>query len=174
VAKLKIHNNIIDGTFLKGFWCRDVTGVYRWNYLPGACIKALKTFNYVPFRDGTLETSLRRNLASVGFVSSPLYRTLCSRFPYIGGKTESFSIFRESSHELDPSELQGFMVRRYTKYGTDLIDDLENHLASVRVGDKLHHPGWRVLAICDYDDGDLNGQGIFSKEECFPYNENGF
>jgi hypothetical protein len=157
VAKLKRHSEATFGTFLKGFWCQDTAGVYRWNYLPGAMIKLCKTFSYLPWRDGSLETCFRRNLSSIGLSCSPLYRVLTKRFPFLGAKRDDFKMFREVVVVLREDQLLRFMYYRYGEIGTELVLDLERKLESIEVGQRCHHPAWKILASCDYGDGSVNG-----------------
>lgn len=160
VAKLKSHTSVGFGTFLKGFWNLDSAGFYRWNYLPGSIIKLMKTFNYVPLRDGTLTECFKRNFYSIGMCSAPLYRIFVKRWnlPTRVLKQQDFKILRDSYHELNALALDQFLEYRYSANGKRLIYSMETILSTAEVGADLYNPVWELLACVDYGDGIPNGK----------------
>jgi hypothetical protein len=82
---------------------------------------------------------------------------LTKRFPFLGVKRDDFKMFREVVVVLREDQLLRFMYYRYGEIGTELILDLERKLESIEVGQRCHHPAWKILASCDYGDGSVNG-----------------
>lgn len=150
-AKEVRHSNPSFGTFLKGFWCRAVDGLYHWSPLPSAAMKMLKSMAPVP----SLLKGLQMNLSSVGPVPTPLLRVLLQKYsPSSFTRQETdFKIFSEKTHDLLPLELESFLSYRYGPDAPDLFNELEGALLSADLGDRVFHPLWKILADVDYGDG---------------------
>lgn len=150
-AKIKVHTRIADVTFLKGFWCLDISGSYVWNYLPSLSLKLLKTFE---LGKATLKQKLCENLSSIGPCSSPLISTLIKRFiPEFKVAPTIYKVFANTWRELVPRKINKFMTRRYGRDGMMMIQSLDSLLESVELGSELFHPAWMRLALVDYGEG---------------------
>ncbi len=151
-AKIKIHSHLADVTFLKGFWCLDITGHYVWNYLPSLSLKLLKTFTFGS--TDTLKKKLCENLSSIGPCSTPIISTLIKRFiPEFKQASTVYKIFSTDWRELHPVKINKFLMRRYGGECLPLFHSLISQLEVVVLGSDLYHPLWRLLASVDYGDG---------------------
>jgi hypothetical protein len=148
IAKTKIVN-YRDCTFLRGFWCVDLFGVYRWNYLPSVAIKVLKTLkvhsDMFPFSFNSSLSALKASFSSIGPCASPILRVFVQRFG--DGTVDPRFALRlarvEKSH-LNAFELHRFLKNRYGD--VDLIYSLERRCEKVELFGDLRHPAWAVLA----------------------------
>lgn len=150
-AKLIYHAIFTDGTFLKGFWCRNLFGTFTWTCLPSQMIKLCKTFDFT--NTSTLQGIFLKNLSSVGYSSTPLIRVMLKRFNIDFSKRSMrfWKVYSDCLNVLDESSLVSFCVRRY-KVSFSLFVSLESLLLVTPLGSPLHHPLWARLAKRDYGD----------------------
>lgn len=149
VAKLVHHDTWYHGTFLKGFWCLGVDGLYHWSYLPSMALKLCKGFDV----NRTCEVIMESNFSSLGFSDAPILRVLSARFMKTPTRKDDFHITNFTQVKLDSGCLAAIMIDRYSPRGYNIILQLENIISTLPLGSQFLHPGWRLLARRDYGDG---------------------
>jgi len=168
VSKLQIHRDIIQGTFLKGWWLPLTTEGLQWLPLPSQVIKIGKILTNPETifpelsSDQAWRAAATSMAASYGTISFnyPLFGTFLKRYVELSGKVVDLQqtrlltglAFRTRRETCDPPDRQhaiDYFTQRYGLSEDDILE-METEICSAPFPGLLTHVGWAVIARRDY------------------------